>query len=119
MMSSEALLLLITIEGQGGEGILTGKLFEYLASRRPIIAIVPIKGEAAKIIESLDAGAVASPRDIVSIKKSVSKFYEQWAEGSPFRGKGNIDIYNRKFLTQQLAQIFDKVLGVKSNQKEA
>ena len=111
-MNSEALLLLITIEGSGGEGILTGKLFEYLASRRPIIAIVPTKGLAAKIIESLDAGAVVSPRDIPSIKKAMSTFYEQWTKGDPFRGKGNIDVYNRKFLTQELAQIFDKVLGV-------
>jgi glycosyltransferase involved in cell wall biosynthesis len=112
MMNSEALLLLITIEGSGGEGILTGKLFEYLASGKPIIAIVPTKGLAAKMIESLEAGAVASPRDVPSIKKTMLTFYEKWAKGDQFRGRGNVDIYNRKFLTQHIAQIFDKILGV-------
>jgi len=112
MMNSQALLLLITAEGPGGEGILTGKLFEYIASRKPIIAIAPTKGLAAKIIESLGAGAVVSPRDVPLVKKALSKFYEQWARGETFRVEGNIDLYSREFLTQQLAQIFDKVLRV-------
>lgn len=115
MINSQALLLLITIESPGGEGILTGKLFEYLACRKPIIAIVPPNGLAAKIIKSLGAGAVIPPWDVPLIKNVLAKFYEQWTKGEPFRAGGDISNYSRKFLTRQLAQIFENVLSEKSN----
>jgi hypothetical protein len=44
---SEALLLLIPDAGGRGEGILSGKVFEYLAAERPILALVPTEGAAA------------------------------------------------------------------------
>lgn len=115
MMNSQALLLLITTESPEGEGILTGKLFEYIASRKPIIAIAPTNGLAAKIIKSLGAGAVVSPSNVPLIKKTLATFYEQWTKGELFRTEGDISKFSRKFLTQQLAQIFESVLREKSN----
>jgi glycosyltransferase involved in cell wall biosynthesis len=115
IMNSQALLLLITTESPRGEGILTGKLFEYLASRKPIIAIAPPNGLAAKIIKSLGVGAVVSPWDVSLIKKTLDTFYEQWKRGELFRAEGNISNYSRKFLTQQLAQIFENVSCEKTN----
>jgi glycosyltransferase involved in cell wall biosynthesis len=112
MVNSQALLLLITSGGAKGEGILTGKLFEYLASRKPIIAIAPENGLAANIIKSLNAGTVLPPRDTRLIKKAISDFYEEWIEGklsATTANMGNIARYDRKILTQRLAQIFTKV----------
>ena len=45
---SEALLLLIPESGGRGRGVLTGKIFEYLAAERPILAVVPPDGAAAE-----------------------------------------------------------------------
>ena len=45
---SEALLLLIPESGGRGKGVLTGKIFEYLAAERPILAVVPPDGAAAR-----------------------------------------------------------------------
>src|SRR3954467_14121520 len=47
---SEALLLLIPESGGRGRGVLTGKIFEYLAAERPILAAVPPEGAAAKLV---------------------------------------------------------------------
>ena len=44
---SEALLLLIPEAGGRGKGVLSGKVFEYLAAERPILAAVPPDGAAA------------------------------------------------------------------------
>jgi glycosyltransferase involved in cell wall biosynthesis len=114
IMNSQALLLLITTESPEGEGILTGKLFEYLASRKPIIAIAPTNGSAAKIIKSLGAGAVVSPSNVPLLKKTLAAFYEQWTKGKMFRTEGDISNYSRNFLTQQLAHIFENVLREKA-----
>ncbi len=45
---SEALLLLIPEAGGRGRGVLSGKVFEYLAAERPILALVPPDGAAAR-----------------------------------------------------------------------
>lgn len=111
MVDSQALLLLITMEGPKGEGMLPGKLFEYLASRKPIIAIAPENGLAANIIKSLNAGTVVSPRSVQDIRNAISNLYEQWKEGktSVTTKMENITVYDRKFLTHKLAQIFEKI----------
>lgn len=113
MVNAQALLLLITIEGLEGERILTGKLFEYLASRKPIIALVPENGLAANVIKSLNAGTVISPRDIQRIKKAITSYFDQWTEGTlsaTTNDMRNVTLYNRKVLTGKLAQIFDKLI---------
>jgi glycosyltransferase involved in cell wall biosynthesis len=112
MVNSQALLLLITLEGSKGEGILTVKLFEYLATRKPIIALAPENGLAANVIKSLNAGIVISPRNVQLIKKAIASYYDQWAEGKLSAATdvpSNIEHYSRKVLTGKLAHIFDKL----------
>ena len=112
MVNSQVLLLLITLEGSKGEGILTVKLFEYLASRKPIVALAPENGLAANVIKSLNAGIVISPGNVQRIKKAIANYYEQWAEGKLTAAKNitsNIEPYSRKFLTGKLADIFNKL----------
>jgi len=108
MLNSHALLLLITAKGPRGKGILTGKLFEYLASRRPILAIAPENGAAANIIKSLRAGTVVSPNNIQLIKQTIFEFCEKWKQGKLAKVTNDITRYDRRFLTQRLAQIFEK-----------
>lgn len=108
MLNSHVLLLLITAKGPKGKGILTGKLFEYLASHRPILAVAPEGGAAANVIESVKAGTVVSPNNIQLIKQTVFEFYEKWKQGKLAKITSDITKYNRRFLTQHLAQIFEK-----------
>jgi glycosyltransferase involved in cell wall biosynthesis len=112
MVNSQALLLLITLEGSKGERILTGKLFEYLASRKPIIALVPENGLAANVIKSLKAGTVVSPRDAQRVKTAIENYFDQWVAGTLSAATddaSDIRLYNRRFLTGKLAHIFDRL----------
>jgi len=68
---SEALLLLIPEAGGRGRGVLSGKVFEYLAAERPILAAVPPDGAAAALIEESGAGVVAPPDDVPAIRAAL------------------------------------------------
>jgi glycosyltransferase involved in cell wall biosynthesis len=79
---SEALLLLIPDAGGRGRGILSGKVFEYLAARRPILALVPPGGAAAELIVQTGAGVVVAPDDVDGIERELAAMRDRFAAGT-------------------------------------
>jgi glycosyltransferase involved in cell wall biosynthesis len=78
---SDALLLLIPEAGGRGRGVLSGKVFEYLAAERPILAIVPPDGAAAELIRDTNAGIVAAPDNVPAIKDALLDLHARWRAG--------------------------------------
>jgi glycosyltransferase involved in cell wall biosynthesis len=78
---SDALLLLIPEAGGRGRGVLSGKVFEYLAAERPILAIVPPDGAAAELIRDTNAGIVAGPDDVAGIRDALLDLHARWRDG--------------------------------------
>jgi glycosyltransferase involved in cell wall biosynthesis len=76
---SDALLLLIPEAGGRGRGVLSGKVFEYLAARRPILAVVPPDGAAATLIRETDAGIVVPPDDVPAIRAGLEELHARFA----------------------------------------
>jgi len=79
---SEALLLLIPEAAGRGRGVLSGKVFEYIAAERPILAVVPPDGAAAKLIEETQAGVVAPPEDVDAIRAALTGLVERHRAGT-------------------------------------
>jgi glycosyltransferase involved in cell wall biosynthesis len=79
---SEALLLLIPEAGGRGRGVLSGKVFEYLAAERPILAAVPPEGAAADLIRETGAGVVAPPDDPAALGEALTGLVERWRAGA-------------------------------------
>jgi len=79
---SDALLLLIPEAGGRGKGVLSGKVFEYLAAERPILAAVPPDGAAAELIEEIGAGVVAPPNDVAALVSALRALHDAWAAGT-------------------------------------
>ncbi len=79
--SSEALLLLIPEADGRGRGVLSGKVFEYLAAERPILAVVPPDGAAANLIRETGAGVVVAPDDIDGIERELVAMRDRWRAG--------------------------------------
>jgi glycosyltransferase involved in cell wall biosynthesis len=75
---SDALLLLIPEADGRGRGVLSGKVFEYLAAERPILAAVPPDGAAAELIRDVGAGVVAPPEDVGAIGDALAGLVERW-----------------------------------------
>jgi glycosyltransferase involved in cell wall biosynthesis len=77
--NSDALLLLIPEAGGRGKGVLSGKVFEYLAAERPILAAVPPDGAAADLIRETNAGVVAPPDDVDALTDALRTLHDAWS----------------------------------------
>jgi len=78
---SDALLLLIPEAGGRGKGVLSGKVFEYLAAERPILAAVPPDGAAAELIRETGAGVVAAPDDVDALRDALAELHRRFTNG--------------------------------------
>ena len=77
-MKQATVLLLYIMDNERGKNIPTSKLYEYLGSQRPILALSPQDSDAAKIIDRTGAGIIVSPADVTGIKKALSRLFEMW-----------------------------------------
>jgi glycosyltransferase involved in cell wall biosynthesis len=75
---SEALLLLVADSAGRGHAVLTGKLFEYLAAGRPILAAAPPDGEAAALVRETGAGVVVAPDDVGGLAAALTELERRW-----------------------------------------
>jgi glycosyltransferase involved in cell wall biosynthesis len=80
--NSEALLLLLPEIGERGRDVPSGKLFEYLAAQRPILAIVPPDGAAADLVRETGAGTVVAPDDVDGIGAAIDELVRRWRSGT-------------------------------------
>jgi glycosyltransferase involved in cell wall biosynthesis len=78
---SDALLLLIPEAGGRGRGVLSGKVFEYLAAERPILGAVPPDGAAARLLRDTGAGIVAAPDDVAALRDALLGLHARWRDG--------------------------------------
>ncbi|MEE9407635.1 MAG: glycosyltransferase family 4 protein [Polaribacter sp.] len=98
-------LLLLIPDVKNNKGILTGKLFEYLTSKRPILAIGPEDGDLSEILENTNAGVVVEFDNEEKTLLEILKLYNQYKKGNLKVSSKNIEQYHRKELTKQLALI--------------
>ena len=98
-------LLLLIPNVKKSEGILTGKLFEYLTAQRPILAVGPSKGDLSEILKETNAGNVVDFEDKEMLKSSILALYRQYTKDDLVVNSKNIYKYHRKELTKQLASI--------------
>lgn len=82
-MRNSSVLYLAIPSAPGNEGILTGKLFEYLASRIPIIGTGPVHGDAAAILNASGAGKMLGSDNKDAIYEELKRLLFLWKEGSP------------------------------------
>ena len=75
------MLLLIPDAAGRGKGVLSGKVFEYLAAERPILAAVPPDGAAADLIRDTGAGIVAPPDDVEALKEALAELVGRFGNG--------------------------------------
>ncbi len=106
---SSTVLLMVIPQMEKNEGILTGKLFEYLGSEKPIICIGPTHGDAANIIENCNAGKTFDYNDVSGIYNYLNNLLISYKEGKLNEYKSlNVNQYSRRKLTEKLADIINK-----------
>lgn len=98
-------LLLIEINSEDTKSIIPGKLFEYMVSNRPIIAIGPQGSDFADIIKETNTGVFFDYSEKAKLKSVILDFYNQFLEGKLQSNAVGLQQYSRKNLTKQLAQL--------------
>lgn len=98
-------LLLIEINSEDTKSIIPGKLFEYMVSNRPIIAIGPKGSDFSDIITQTNTGVFFDYSEKMKLKSVILDFYNQFLEGKLQSNGVGLQQYSRKNLTKQLAQL--------------
>ncbi|MGB5369005.1 MAG: glycosyltransferase, partial [Flavobacteriaceae bacterium] len=97
-------LLLLEIDSELTQGIIPGKLFEYLASGRPILGIGPKHWEAGEIIEQTKTGMVFDHSAEEPLKSVIWDWFEKYRHNSLKVTGVGIQDYSRRALTEKLAK---------------
>lgn len=101
-------LLLIVDTGATSDGVIPGKLFEYIASRRPIFALTN-PGATQEIIEKSKAGIVVSAESVDECKTELRKLLNKPVPNKLELDEVYLSQFERKQLTKRLAALFDSL----------
>jgi glycosyltransferase involved in cell wall biosynthesis len=92
-------------------GILTGKIFDYLALPAPILAYVPPGGEIEKLIDTCRGGICVDYGQPRELSKAMIHLFNDHQKGLRWEKK-NISEYTRQEIARKFAGIFDKISNV-------
>ncbi|WP_027419909.1 glycosyltransferase family 4 protein [Crocinitomix catalasitica] len=102
--NSDVLFLAIP-DTKGNKGIVTGKIFEYMSYKKPIVAIGPLDGDAAEILNKVDAGKIFNYDDQYGLELFISNLVNREIKFS-FAG---LEYFSRENLTKKLVGIIEKI----------
>lgn len=96
-------LLLIEINSEDTKSIIPGKVFEYIVSERPIVAIGPKDSDFAEIITSTNTGVFFTYDEKEKLKSVLLNYYELYKNNNLKVHAVGLQQYSRKSLTEKLA----------------
>jgi len=102
-------VLLLTIFKKTDEEIITGKVFEYLASGKPIL-LISSNGEVARMLQKHNRGTVVANDDIQGIQEAIFNYFQLFKNGR-FRFAQPLSLreFDREYLTGKLAKLFSEM----------
>ena len=115
MREADVLLLLQTISGDGKD-VISGKLYDYLGTGKPVLGVVPEGGGDEWLMLDSGAGPNVGISDPQRISRAIVDLWKQWQKG-PLTSNvpdGYVEQFDRRHLSNKLASLFDDVLGVSS-----
>ena len=105
MLSSDVLWLNVW-KKKNIDAFIPGKFYEYLATKKPIIACVP-EGAAKIAAQEYAASYICNPTDANEIKETILKVYEDFKSSRfPTVGENTVTNFRRDFLTEKLTKEF-------------
>jgi glycosyltransferase involved in cell wall biosynthesis len=105
MRAADALLLVANTT-PGAEATVPGKLFEYLAVGRPVLAVTPLESATADVLRQTGGGWLADASSVVAIADALRGAYRE--RTSPTNAEA-VKAFDRRRLTAHLAHVFDDV----------
>jgi len=97
----------------GGANDTTAKVYECLGSGRPILAVVPLDGDAAKLLRRFDGVSLCDPDDVEAIAAAIAQWYRRWIDGTAVvrRRREDLEPLTRRYQAKQLAESLNEVVS--------
>lgn len=109
LQRQSALLLLLEIDSEITRGIIPGKVFEYLAAKRPILAVGPERWDVEKILSENGAGQVFQYGDKEAIKNFIFSEYQKFQKGEELLVASEISKYHRRETAKKLSVLINNL----------
>ncbi|MGY3794544.1 glycosyltransferase family 4 protein [Aquimarina sp. 433] len=110
---SSQVLLLIEIDSEETKCIIPGKLFEYMISERPIIAVGPRDADISKLIEETDSGKYFDYDAYDEMKRLLLEYFSKFKEGKLNSQAIGIEKYSRRSLTKEMSMLLKSLANGK------
>jgi len=104
-LSKSQVLLLPLNDAPNVKGILPGKMFEYMALQRPILALGPTDADYAKILKETNSGVSLDFNDLQGIKNALQNYFQLFKENKLVVESGAYEKYSRKNLAKQFVNL--------------
>lgn len=109
--SSSQVLLLFINNSPNAKGIMTGKIFEYMASGRPIFAIGPKDGDTAIILEETKSGCIVDFDDKEGMKRTIVDLFKKYQDNQLVTKKNKIvEKYSRRSLAKEYVNLIERTI---------
>ena len=108
LLRSSQVLLLPLNNAPNVMGILPGKMYEYLALKRPILAIGPTNADYAKIINETQSGSCHDFDDKTGMQTTIREYYKLFNKNTLQINSNSFQKYSRKNLAQNIIDIATK-----------
>lgn len=107
---SEALLLIIN-NSPNAPLLLTGKLFEYLGAKRPVVCISPVHGDATEVLETIPSSRVVLYHEKEKLKEVLLGILDAWQAGTNTYKETNTERFSREKLTFALTETLHSIIS--------
>jgi glycosyltransferase involved in cell wall biosynthesis len=106
---ADALVLILT-DTKNAKGNIPGKLFEYLATGLPVLALGDPQGDSSEILSQAGAGAVLSHGDQLAMRQALRRLYQT---AGAQQAVGSLEAYSRKTGSKQVAALLEGIICTK------
>ena len=111
MQHNAQVLLLLEIDRPETRAIIPGKLFEYFAAKRPIVALGPKGSDIEQLISETQSGEFFEHSEKQKLKSNILQLYSDYKKGILGITSKNTSKYSRRNLTKHMAETIQKVAG--------
>lgn len=109
LQRSASVLILPIREEPETKAILPGKLFEYLAARRPVLGVGTSEGAMATVLQQTGAGKIFNWEDHKEISAYINDIWNHAREGKEIIPEADIEKYSRRMTTKKMVEIFNSI----------
>lgn len=106
-----SVLILPIREEPETKAILPGKLFEYLAARKPIVGVGTGEGAMANILQETKAGRIFDWNDSDGISRYIDSLWDAFKDGNSLVMNADIEKYSRRMTTKKMVELFENIIA--------